>query len=147
MIVPFDFSSFPEAHLPTVWHDVAELIDKGIKYSDRELSAEDFYVRILERSMQLWTASEGTTLTGIVITEIISFPNKKICQIVLVAGSEIDRWEDCLDEIEPWAQEHGCASMRAFARPGWKVRAKRRGYDMKYCIFSKSLGSEDENTH
>lgn len=142
-----DISGFPSEHLSLVWDDVSQLIVQGLRYSDGEFQACDFYNLITEGKMQLWTASDDVTLTGIVVTEIIRFPQKKVCQVVLVAGTAVERWESCLTMIEEWAFDLGVTDMRAYGRPGWKPKARKHGYDMQYCIYTKTLRNCNENTH
>ena len=147
MNMQYDVAGFPSEHLHIIWHDLMPFLEKALFFSDNEMATMHIYDALMNDTMQLWTASEGTTLKGIVVTEFIRFPNKLICHVVLVAGSMIGSWEHCLEKIEEWAIEEGATGMRAYARPGWKPKAKEHGYKMQYCIYTKAIGHSDENTH
>lgn len=143
----FDISGFPAAHLEIVWNEVEPLVANALEYSAGEYYPEDIFRYIKSGEMQLWISSEETTLKGVVVTELLPFPRALICQIVLSAGESLDQWVHCFDAIEVWAIEKGADYIRSLARAGWKPRAKARGYEMQYCMFSKSLRTGHENTH
>lgn len=146
-IEPFDFSGLPADKIAVVWPDVKPLVQRGLMHSVGEYSVEDIYMMIAVGRMQLWVVSEDIELRGIIITELLPYPREYICQVVIVAGDEIDRWDHHLNAVEEWALELGATSMRAYGRLGWKPRAKEHEYEMTYCVYSKSLRAGHENTH
>jgi len=143
----FDISGFPGEHIQQVWHEIVPLVELGLEYSAGEYEPIDIYQQIQKGTMQLWVAAEDLQLKGIILTEFLYFPRALVCQVVMAAGTTVERWEHCLDLIEHWAYEQGVTEMRAFARPGWKVKAQKHGYDMKYCVYRKPLRTDHAHTH
>jgi len=70
--------------------------------------------------MQLWVIVEGREITACGVTQILNYPRKKVCLMLLVSGRDFHKWSDKLDEIGKWASDIGCTSFEAFCRPGWK---------------------------
>jgi hypothetical protein len=70
--------------------------------------------------MQLWVGWNGSECEAAVLTEIVTRAKGKTCQIVACGGHAMPHWLGLLDEIEQWAKQEGCASMRVVAgRKGW----------------------------
>lgn len=143
----FDISGFPGEHIDRIWHDVEPLVELALTYASGEYTAMDIYQAIERGAMHLWVASEGTQLKGIIVTYFAYFPRELICQVMLAAGTTVERWEHCLDLIEAWAFQQGVTKMRAYARPGWKRKAREHGYDMQYCIYEKPLRINHAHPH
>ena len=125
----------PSSHIDDVWDSVKQLVFDGLEYSDGKYTVDDVYKSLKSRNMQLWVSiNEGIEAIG--ITEINIYPNKKVCQIFLVSGRNMDNWLHFSKVIEAWAKERGCQSLECFGRPGW---GKVIGWERIHIVLRKKL--------
>lgn len=111
-------AGIPHDQIDQWWPLVEPFVARGLEYADGKFTTDDIREALKTRDMQLWIAN---TLDSIGITQVVIYPRKKVCLVVMVAGSYLDRW---VDEMETtfvaWAKERGCHSIEAFCRPGWE---------------------------
>ena len=82
---------------------------------------------------QCWTKGDG-----IIITEILNFPQNRAVNFWLVAG----RLADVValePEIIRWARTQGCSRAIGIGRKGWLPALERIGYRAKGIAFEKGL--------
>lgn len=66
---------------------------------------------------------DESRVRAVAVTEIHNLPQKRICNIPFVAGTQIKEWlPGMLDAIEKYAREIGCDRMTGGGRKGW-IRA------------------------
>lgn len=87
--------------------------------------------------MQLWCAESGEEMVMALVTEVATYPARKICTAMFVGGRELDRCMPILADIEQWAREIGCDRMVADGRRGWAK--KLTGYAERNTTFAKDL--------
>lgn len=146
-MIKYDVTGVSMMQIQLVWEDLRPLVLSALKYSNGCYTLEDTRRALLSGKAQLWIATEGTELRGMMITEIQQYPQKKVCFIRLSAGEDLNRWEHLWDVIEDWAISIGCDLVHSWGRPGWKKKAKERGYSMDYVVYVKPLRDEDEDTY
>lgn len=84
--------------------------------------------------MQFW--ENGPTF---VVTELISFPQYNVIQIVMAVG-ELDAVMSLQPAIEQFGRENGASKMRMIGREGWSVVLPRYGWTQdKRVLFEKDL--------
>lgn len=143
----YDLTGVSAKNIPLIWGDIQPLVESALFYSEGEYAANDIYNLLMYQKMQLWVATDDINLQGLAVTEILEYPQMKVCSVVLAAGFDFDRWKHIADTIEKWAYSQGCKRMRNLGRPGWKRRAKEHGYDMPYVVYTKPLRVDDEDSH
>jgi hypothetical protein len=71
--------------------------------------------------MQLWILARDGAIVGALVTEILRWPRRTVCRLVL-AGAEDglrDEWLAWRGALEAWARAEGCTAMEIYGRPGW----------------------------
>ena len=119
-----------------VWDEVEPLVQKALEYSGGKYHSDDILNGIANQDMQLWVAYDDRIKT-IMVTEILNYPRKKVCGILIVAGERIDDllW---VDEITTkWAQEQGCDAIEFYGRAGWERKLKN--YYKVHTVMRKDL--------
>lgn len=106
-------------NIESVWPSVSSFIDRAIQHCDGKYTKENVKQSLLNRDMQLWLAM-SEHIEAVLVTEIISYPAKKVCTFVFLAGEDFQRWSGLLHQIEQWAKSQGCESIELFGRPGWQ---------------------------
>ncbi len=70
-----------------------------------------------------------------VVTEIMSYPRKKVLEVLMVCG-ELDQIDTAYAHIVAFAKEQGCDMIRAFGRLGWHRTATKLGFKPKGSVFT-----------
>ena len=71
------------------------------------------------------------------ITEIITYPRKKILRIITLAGKDMELWYDFLPSIEGYAVSKQCSALEAWTRKG--MTRKLKDWKHSYDIITKDL--------
>ena len=125
-----------------VWHQVEPLVDRALKYSEGEFDREKIIAGLKKRAMQLWCVrgAENGAPIAVVVTEVIPYPGRKKCIVVLLAGKELATWIHLLPAVlEPWAKEQGCQSMVAWCREGLAYVLKGLGWRRRQVVMEKEI--------
>ena len=124
----------PQEDLHIVWNEVEPLIKKAL---DDTYTARDILDGLVKNSFQLFISWENKVESA-VITEVIQYPQKKVCRYFLAGGSNINNWlEPIQQEIEKFAKYNQCDAIEIAGRKGWLRKLK--GYEQKIYLMSKKL--------
>ena len=124
----------PQEDLHIVWNEVEPLIKKAL---DDTYTARDILDGLVKNSFQLFISWEDKVESA-VITEVIQYPQKKVCRYFLAGGSNINNWlEPIQQEIEKFAKYNQCDAIEIAGRKGWLRKLK--GYEQKIYLMSKKL--------
>ena len=104
---------------------------------DDSYTARDILDGLVKNSFQLFISWEDKVESA-VITEVIQYPQKKVCRYFLAGGSNINNWlEPIQQEIEKFAKYNQCDAIEVAGRKGWLRKLK--GYEQKIYLMSKKL--------
>ena len=124
----------PQDDLHIVWNEVEPLIKKAL---DDTYTARDILDGLVKNAFQLFISWEDKVESA-VITEVIQYPQKKVCRYFLAGGSNINNWlEPIQQEIEKFAKYNQCDAIEVAGRKGWLRKLK--GYEQKIYLMSKKL--------
>jgi hypothetical protein len=84
----------------------------------------------------LWIRTDGETISGGGVTQLIEVRHGLTCNVVVYAGA-CDDWKEAFAPIEAYAKAEGCASIRIQGREGWKRIF--RGYELSWVTLEKRL--------
>lgn len=113
------------------WPEVLPFIERYLaKSKEHRWNANDLYLSVCERDMQLWIIEEEGKVVTAVLTEIINYPRVRECNVFMISGkmTVIEDWRDSVEEIVKWAAAQGCHYISSMARRGsekamqWNVR-------------------------
>lgn len=126
------------------WPLVLPFVQLALEQGLGECDAPDVLKALMSGNAQLWLAVEGDDrVQGIAVTEVISHPQRKICNLFLVAGTGLDQWASGLRYIESWAIAKGCNGLQATCRPGAAKKAERLGFKvMRQQVFKPLLENQ-----
>ena len=124
----------PKEDLHIVWNEVEPLIKKAL---DDTYTARDILDGLVKNAFQLFISWEDKVESA-VITEVIQYPQKKVCRYFLAGGSNMNNWlEPIQQEIEKFAKYNQCDAIEVAGRKGWLRKLK--GYEQKIYLMSKKL--------
>lgn len=124
-----------------VWPVVAPLLLSCIKENTGEFTLNDTLVQLEKRNWQLWLGIRSDGLiqaTG--VTEIINYPSKKVCRIVMLAGEGVEAICEVYEDLSAWALGLDCRGLEVWARPGMaKMLQKHLGFTPKYQVCTLDI--------
>lgn len=129
-------TGIPAQEIPAIWPNVLGRVTEACKHSRGKFFPQDILKLLLERDAQLWMVVDGYS-SGVVVTQIVDYPHRKVCWIRICTGYDRDAWLHHLSDIEAWAKAQGCVGMELIARPGWKKVLK--DYDCTHIVLEKEI--------
>jgi hypothetical protein len=107
------------------------------------MNEHDIYFFLKDAEMQLWVVFDeenGKEIKAVVTTQLINYPQKRVCRIVTLGGEGMDEWvAQILEVLEEWSEEQGCDAMETVCRKGFVKKLKNFGYEQTYTIVGKEL--------
>jgi len=109
-------------------------IEAALEYSQGTHTADDVLEQISTGELQLWPGQNS-----VVVTQIITFPRKKVLHIFLAGGNQKE-----LKEMDPyvvqWAKDQGCTALTFTGRLGWSRSEMRDiGFELTHVMMSKEI--------
>lgn len=123
-------------YVAPIWEQVAPLIGRALARNRGEYTVDDIRRMIESRDMQLWVYGAGGKVRAAAVTEILSFPRRTVCNVVLCAGACRAGWRQAAARMEEWAKAQGCAEIKAIGRRGW---ARAVGWQELDTVTGKAL--------
>jgi len=74
---------------------------------------------------------------SVMVTQIVTYPQKKILRVISIAGSDFKRLYEFNDMVESFAIKTGCSGMELWGRKGWKKLLP--DWESNYIVYSKDL--------
>lgn len=130
----------PAPQVPDWWPMVRDMVEDACKYSNGKYSVGDVLNFILQKRMQMWVAMKGHEVCAIGISELVNYPQLRVCRMLCATGDDMALWAKLIDEIEAWALQVGAQAMEVMARPGWERVLKKFGYEKSHIQLDKRLG-------
>lgn len=100
----------PKENIEELWYIAEKYLD------DDNFDLDKCKKAVLKDDYRLWI---GRNSKVVVILEVLEYPKGKKCDIVMLAGENIETWIEELAEIEAWAKMNGCNKMTLTGRRGW----------------------------
>jgi hypothetical protein len=123
-----------------IWEECEPLIDSALKHSEGELISSDVYDQLINGAMQLWVAMEYGETIAAMITQVISYPRKRVLRVITLGGKDgsgLDKWYMFLDMVEGFALRTGCSALEAWTRKG--MARKLKDWNHSYMVITKEL--------
>lgn len=112
---------------------IRKWIADALEYSGGTHTVDDVIDGIVSGHMQLWPAPRGCA-----VTEIVSYPRKKVLHVFLAAG-EMDQIVDMLESAKDWGRQQGCDAFTIAGRKGWKRVLAKHGFNETFTVLETSL--------
>lgn len=119
--------------------DMLDFLDRIVNETQGEFSRSDLLEWLAKDSAQIFAVFLDDKLSGIIVTEIVVFPNMDVCHIIGLAGDEFLRWPHAINEIEDYARVEGCKRVTWAGRRGFVKVMKDFGYSVDYTVMGRNL--------
>lgn len=123
---PNDLDVFWPRILPFITGDrTSKGGQRAIDEMGKMFSPDDIKEKIKTCKWQLWISLRDLKIEAIGITQLVTYPKRKVCQVFLISGSAMYHWIDFEKHLCNWAKAKGCSSIEAWLRKGWKRYLKK----------------------
>ena len=120
-----------------IWEEVAPLLEKVKEHSEGELETDDFLEPLTHGDMQLWIVTENKEILAALVTQIITYPQKKVLRLISLAGEDFEEIRSFQEMIEGFAIKLGCTALEMWGRKGWKKLLP--DWKDTYIVYTKDL--------
>jgi hypothetical protein len=115
-----------------IWPHAKHLIKAAIDAT--ELSDfRDIERAVLDGDQLLWLAWDGHAIMAAATTQLL----KGVCVLTACSGHHRERWLPLFAQIEKYAQNEGCSTMRLYGRKGWE--RVLQDYRIEHVVLEKRL--------
>lgn len=129
----------PAQCVPNVWATVAPMLKLAVERGQKDFLLEDVLALIMSREMQLWIWVEELKIVACCVTQLVNYPQRKVCQLPYIAGSGMKRFLQCEEQFITWAKAHGCTQLEGFDRGGWLRVLNSRKWFKVYTTIRKDI--------
>ena len=120
-----------------MWAEVEPILDRVKEHTEGELETSDFLHLLNNGEMQLWVSVEGNEVEAAMVTQIITYPQKKILRIISLAGHDFKRLRPSQELVESFAVQQNCTALEMWGRKGWKKLLT--DWQDTYIVYTKDL--------
>jgi hypothetical protein len=122
------------------WPAVHGMVEDACNHSNGKYCVSDVLAFIQQQRMQLWVALHANEICAVGISELVQYPQIKVCRMLAATGNDRELWENLIEEMEAWGRSVGAGDMELICRPGWERVMKKYGYEKTHVILNKRLG-------
>lgn len=127
--------------LPEMWSDVEPFLNRMADGSGGKFKIGDYVRAIAAKDMQLWTVADHKGPMAVGLTELINYPQQRVCRFVGVNGKGATDWLDKLMLVEEWADHQSVINMEILCPTGWEYHLRKHGYKRTHVLLEKPLGT------
>ena len=137
-------SMVPPHLIGSVWKRSEEVLKKLEPMNDGRFELADILHMLLSGQQHMWVVwdedQENDPVIGVVVTEIIEYPRKRLIAVQYLAGERLDEWfHETEIMIASWGKVSGCHGMEMSGRRGWSRRLKKENWTERYVIMTKNF--------
>ena len=133
------------SELNKYWSLVQFMITEGLQFDGNPMDVDTMRNFIKSGTYQLFIMfgsddGEKHKVFGCFVTRILSLPNFKQVEVILLKGEKRELWqENAAKMIEKLGKDNGCKRIAVLARPGWKSFLEPFGWKVKRYLYQKDL--------
>ena len=91
------------------WQYAAPLVRKGIaKALQGRMTAADLRQKAERGEYKMWLVVVDGRVRAVGFTNIVDYPQKRICNVMFIAGEHRAQWLHLMGYLEDWAKGQGC---------------------------------------
>lgn len=127
------------------WLKIEKPIQNALKYSDGKYNIADIECSLKTHEMQLWVIVDKIgSMKAVIITQIVSYPQKKVMFFVLIHGIKFGDWKHFIDDFVSFAKSHDCTAIEGYGRPGWEKKISDIGFSKVHTVYRLQIGDRQK---
>jgi hypothetical protein len=136
-----EVSMVPAQYIDTCWKKIEPFAEKAAKYTYGRYTANNIYERMLDENYQTWVAYDGSVFKGLVVTEIVTYPQRKLLSMHFCGGINLKEWKTpMLALLQGFGRDMGCDGIESVGRPGWGKVFENDGYKALWVTYELPIG-------
>jgi hypothetical protein len=141
-----EVSMVPAQYLDQCWPKIEGYIEKAAEYTYGRFTASNIYDLVIDGDYELWIAFNGADIKGAVVTNVVTYPQRKLLCMQFCGGEDLASWKDpMLMLLRRFAKDVGCDGIESTARPGWAKIFQNDGFSAHWVTFELPLDMEKDN--
>lgn len=138
-----EISIVPVEHVDSVWPSVEQYLKGAADYTYGRFTVEDIKEKLYTAPQQLWIAYEGLDIYGVVVTEIVQYPQMATLVMHFTGGINLPKWKkEMLEMLQRFAKDHGCSVIESYGRRGWEKVFKNDGFKTRFMFYELPVEKE-----
>jgi hypothetical protein len=139
-------SLVPVEHIDGCWGKIESFIEKAAKYTYGRFTTGNIYDLVIDGEYQLWVAFDDTGIKGAVVTNVVTYPQRKLLCMQFCGGVNLKEWkEPMLALLRRFARDIGCDGIESTGRPGWTKIFQNDGCKATWVTYELPLDMESRN--
>ena len=135
-----EVSLVPTEYVDSCWGKIENFIAKAAEYTYGRFSTSNIYDMVKEGDYQLWIAFDGEGFKGAVVTNVVTYPQRKLLCMQFCGGEDLKDWKDpMLAILRRFAKDIGCDGIESTARPVLAKIFQNDGYAANWVTFELPL--------
>jgi hypothetical protein len=136
------FIALQQQEIEANWPTCREILKDSFRQKLHIHAVDDYLPLLLTSECQLWVASDDNEIVGAVVTSIDEGSNARVCNILSLAGKDLDSWLQLLDEtLTAFAKVNDCAALEYVGRSGFSKLLPSYVEDGR--VFIKLIGEKN----
>src|SRR5882672_11441289 len=109
------------SHVAMLWPQIRAFVLSAMRLGYDEFYGEaDIRQACIDGAMQLWVACGDTAIEAAIVSRIVRYPKRAVCQVPLIGGRRMATWLSAMQAmIESYARANGCTHMEGAGRLAW----------------------------
>ena len=130
-------------HYEAVWPLIEQYMDGAAEYTYGRFKTADIYNDLIRGHQQLWIAYDEGDIYGVVVTELINYPQMRTLVMHFTGGRKLPKWKnEMLQLLQRFAKDNGCSVIESYGRPGWGRVFERDGYKARFVYYELPVEAE-----
>jgi len=126
--------------VPSIWDDVARLLEKSVATAGGRFEVDDVRDRILQGVYLLWVATVDKRIVAALTTRIIEYPRRRALALDWIGGSQMRKWLPLAQKtMADYARLNGCEELEGYGRKEWGRALRAYGWQPHYMAFKMEL--------
>lgn len=129
----------PEQVFP-IWKDVRGWLEPAVETSGGRWTMEHLCASLAMGQTSLWIAFDDEKIHGVLTTEVVQYPAKRMLAMHFLGGEDFDAWYgEMLRSITRYAAEGGCDGIEGVARFGFWKWLQEDGFEKSSAFYEKEI--------
>lgn len=129
----------PEQVFP-IWKDVRGWLEPAVETSGGRWTMEHLCASLAMGKTSLWIAFDDEKIHGVLTTEVVQYPAKRMLAMHFLGGEDFDAWYgEMLRNITRYAAEGGCDGIEGVARFGFWKWLQEDGFEKSSAFYEKEI--------
>lgn len=122
-----------------VWDKVEHLIKASVETSTGDFTADQIKYAVARGLQTMFVAVENDQITGVMIVEMVNYPNSRVMFINALGGKGVVN-QETFSQVEDWARQQGASKVKAIVQDAQaRLYKQKSGFTTVRHVVEKTL--------